>query len=240
MAQQRLFATFASRSTTLLLAALALALAGPAAGATLQVDPPWNFTGANTGSVGAVRVTASAAPRWGAAFGDQSTFYSSSVFGALALPPGNVGDFFRADLGTGTSAGLTTTITVTFLDPVTDPIFYLIDLNAVGATVTVSPGGTLFTTTATASWAGNVLAMTSGTRADAAVQYHGVIPGGSAFTFAIDYTGTSGISVDFVGLGIATPVPEPEVLALLAAATATAAAAARRSRTFFERRAMRS
>ena len=213
-------------------ALLALALGSSASAATLQVNPPWNTTGTNTGSVGSVAVSATASPRWGAAFGDQSTFYASSVYGALALP-GQVGDFFRADVGTGTTAGLTTTITVTFLSAIQDPIFYLVDLNAVGGKVTVSPGGSLFTTTATASWSGNVLTMTSGTRADAAVEYQGAFATGSAFTFAIDYTGTSGISVDFIGLGIATPTPEPSLLALLAASTGAA------MRRFQQRRAAR-
>jgi len=223
MAQRWPFAALATRRRVRLAGALALALAGPASGATLQIDPPWNFTGTNTGLVGAVRVSAAAVPRWGAAFGDQSTIYMSSVFGALALPSGNLGDFLRADLGTGTSAGLTTTITVTFLDAVANPTFYLIDLNALGATVTVSPGGSLFTTTASATWIGNVLTTTSSARTDAAVQYQGTFPSGTAFTFAIDYTGTSGISVDFVGLGIATPVPEPGALVLFAVMAAVAA-----------------
>ncbi len=196
---------------------LVLALAHAASAATLQIDPPWATpSGANSGSVGGARVSATASTGWGTGFGDESSIYSSAAFGALALPAGSVGDFLRVDLGTQTPSGLSSTITVTLVDALQDPIFYLIDLNGVGATVTVTPGGSVFTSTPAAAWSGNLLSMTSGTRLDAAVQYQGLFAAGSQFTFAIDYAATTGISADFIGLGIATPVAEPGALLLLA------------------------
>jgi hypothetical protein len=209
---------------------LALVLAGAASGATLQIDTPWNLSGANTGSVGGTALSATASTGWSPAFGDESAIYAYAGFGSLALPAGSVGDFFRIDLGTQAPAGLTSTLTVTLAGALEDPIFYLIDLNGVGATVTVSPGGSSFTTTAEGTWNGNLLTMSSGTRLDAAVQYSGVFPAGSVFSFAIDYGETTGISSDSIGLGIATPVAEPSALCLLALAAGAGARRLRRMR----------
>jgi hypothetical protein len=160
-----------------LVASVALLLAvGPAAGATLQIDAPWQTSGSNTGSVGVAGLTATSA-HWGPDFGDQSGIYGNAGFGALALPVGTIGDFFRINLG---ASARNDTFTIVFADPIQDPIFYLIDLQGVGGTVTVTGGGTTFTANADGVWNANVFSVTNGFptggSASGAVQYQARSP----------------------------------------------------------------
>lgn len=198
---------------------LALFLAAaPVGAATLQIGTPWQTSGSNTGTVGSAALTASSS-HWGPDFGDQSSVYGSSAFGVLAQPGGTLGDFFRINLG---ASARTDTFTITFSDAIQDPVFYLIDLQGIGGTVTVTAGGTTFTHNADSTWNGNVLTVTngypSGGSASAAVQYQGAFAAGSVFTLQFDYSAvTSALQVDTIGIAIGTPLPEPTTSLLLGA-----------------------
>lgn len=207
----------------LALLTLSASLISVAASATpLQVDTPWSSAGPNTGTVGSVSVTVtSSAGAWRTSFTDEVTWYNQpGLFGALAVPVTEpAGDFFG--LQYSQNAGDVDTLTVTLHGALTDPIFYFNDIDVTGVTLTVSPGGTTFSSNAQGSWAGDVLAANSLTAPGtyAAVQYGGTFGAGTEFMFTVDYSGpgTGSTANDFFGLGIAV-VPEPGVAALLLSA----------------------
>jgi hypothetical protein len=211
-------------------AVLSLALAAQAGADALQIDTPWQTSGSNTGRLGALGVSASAS-HWGSDFGDQSSIYANAAFGALALA-GTIGDFLRIDLDLASAR--TDTLRITLSDPLVDPIFYVIDPDGVGATITVTPGGTVFTTNADSVWAGDVLTVTSGfiegtAGGLAAVQYAGAFASGSVFTFALDYSAVpAALQADSIGFGVALAAPEPHAALLLAGAVLTSLISRRR------------
>ena len=192
---------------------------GAALGTTLQIDTPWNPTGPNSGTLGSVGVTmTSSAGAWRTSFTDEQTWYNQSgLYGSLAVPVSEpAGDFFG--LQYSQLAGDKDTLTITLSGALTDPIFFFNDIDVTEVTVTVSAGGTAFSSNAQGSWAGNVLTANSLTAPGtyAAVQYGGTHAAGTQFTFTVDYSGpgTGSTSNDFFGVGIAV-VPEPGTAALL-------------------------
>jgi hypothetical protein len=216
-------------------AALALALAWlphDADALVLQIDTPWNTSGTNTGSVGTTPVTATTAnDSWSASFGDELTFTYDwfDLLGALSAPPGTVGDLFALSFAPGDTEVLTLTLGA----PLEDPTIILVDLDVVGASVTVSPGGDVFTANLDGQWAGDTLTVLAGEEpgfagAWAGVRYAGVAPAGTVFTLAFDYDGPE-FSVDHVLVGVHTPapIPEPGSGALLCGAVALLAAGRR-------------
>jgi hypothetical protein len=220
-------------------AGLALALAWlplDAHALVLQIDAPWNTTGPNTGSVGATPVTASLAnDSWSASFGDELTFTYDwfDLLGSLAAPPGTVGDLFGLTFGPGDTEVLTLTLGA----PLADPTIILVDLDAVGASVSVSAGADVFTVNFDGQWVGDTLTVLAGEEpgfagAWAGVRYAGMAPAGTVFTLAFDYDGPE-FSVDHVLVGIhTTVVPEPGTGWLLCGAAALLAAGrGRRRRT---------
>lgn len=212
-------------------AILALSLSFGAASAsatTLQIDPPWQTAGPNTGSVGATNLTATLVnDLWsGGGFVDENGNYQNAGHGSLAMP-GAVGDFFVLSLGSS-PGGLVDTMTITLGGALDDPIFYFSDLDAVGGTLTVSPGGSVFESNADGVWNGNTLTVLNGGAgrgAIAAVQYAGSFGSGSSFSFTTDYSGL-GVSIDsfLIGVGV---VPEPSTLVMLMSALILASATLR-------------
>ena len=189
---------------------------------TLEIDTPWNTSGLNTGAVGAASVKGvSANDLWYSSFNDNVNAYGmADLFGTLALPPGTLGDFFRL----GFLPGQTDTLTITLLDTLENPIFYIADMDVVGTSVTVLTGGGLKTNNADSQWIGDTLTTLSGSHqgtngAFGAVQYTGLFSSGSAFTFDFDFSSAS--LGDGAAIGVAVPqetasVPEPSTLALMA------------------------
>jgi hypothetical protein len=219
-----------SAGVALAILALSLSFAGAGASATtLQIDPPWQTAGPNTGSVGATNLTATLTnDLWSASgFVDENGNYQNAGHGSLAIA-GAVGDFFVLSLGSS-PGGLVETMTITLGGPLDDPIFYFSDLDAVGGTLTVSPGGSVFESNADGVWNGNTLTVLnggSGFGAIAAVQYAGSFGSGSSFSFTTDY---SGLAVSFdsflIGVGV---VPEPSTLVMLTFTIVLAGATLRR------------
>ncbi len=156
--------------------------------AALQIDEPWQSTGSNTGTVDGAALTATAS-RWRGDFNNDTPLYARpDLWGANALPAGTIGDFFSFQFGANTSD----TVTVTLNAALTNPIFYIGDLDVIGATVTVSSNGTNFTSNADGEWVGDTLNVLSGapqetTGAFATVQYLGTFAAGESFVFDIDY-----------------------------------------------------
>jgi hypothetical protein len=209
------------------LGASGILLLSPAALAvplTLQVDTPWQTSGINTGSLGTSQFEASSS-RWATSFtADWAGYGSSGLFGSLARELGVVGDFMTLSLVTGVSD----TLTITFHGPVLDPIFYFIDLNSPGSTLTIPSGGDTFTSSGGAVWNGDIFVPPAQTGPDlpityGAVQYEGLFGADSEFSFVLDFRTTSvQIFNDLVGIGISSselesppPVPEPGTFALL-------------------------
>ena len=130
--------------------------------------------------------------------------------------------------------GQTDTLTITLNGPIQDPIFYIWDIDAPGATLTVSPGDTTFVCDLDCVWNGNTATTTvgapgpQGTSGSPAVEYAGLYGAGSQFTFVFDYTGVSPIDGELVGIGIGTMIPEPSTALLLGFALAGLAASRRR------------
>ncbi len=200
-------------------AALVAGLAGTpgAAGAlVLQIDEPWATAGPNTGTVGETAVTlTSSGDRWRSSFTDESPLFSrADLFGAGAQPAGTIGDFAVLSFGPGQSDLLQ----VEIAGPLLDPIFFLTDIDVVGATVTVTRGGAALVSNADGQWTGQTLTTLSGAPdtvgAFATVRYAGLFEAGTSFGFEITYPGD--FSVDTLGLGIVA-VPEPTTASMLGA-----------------------
>ena len=109
--------------------------ASSAYSAVLQIDDngaagQWNHLDpVQTGTVGSTRVRVeSTAAEWESnGFTDESASYANtSLYGSLAQPAGTVGDLFNQQIFTSTGSF---TWTVTFLDPISDPIFYFGNLD---------------------------------------------------------------------------------------------------------------
>lgn len=194
---------------------------------TPEAAPNWNENSATqTGFVGTtpVSITTTNLP-WNTTFGDESSFYQSASYGSLAQPAGTIGDFFNMLI----SDGDIWSTTVTLGGPMLDPIFYILDVDAVNATVIFPSGGSVFEVNADGSFSGDTLTNLSGfpntAGANAAVKYTGLFPANTAFLFQYDWnTGTDGsVQSENVGLGIAATlqdtnndvVPEPASLSLL-------------------------
>jgi hypothetical protein len=199
--------------------------------ATLDMDEPWNTTGENTGNVGTTAVAAeSETDSFNSTFSSGATYGRSDLFGSLALPGGTTGDFFT--FAYSQVAKDTDKITVTLGGPLSDPIFYITDIDVIGASVTVAPTPDLFTHNVDGMWTGNTLSAVSSDSVGAfgAVQYLGLYDNGSPFTFDVDYTPDGPGQNDWVGIGIGV-IPEPSSAALLALGLLGLAAARKRTKS---------
>ena len=198
----------------------------PASAAVLQINTPftppdWNQNSATqTGTVGTagVSITTNNLP-WNTTFINDDALYSSSLFGALAQPAGTVGDFATISA----SEGDIFTIEVSLGDALIDPIFYLVDIDTISATVAVPAGATTKVASADGSFAGDTLThlVGGGDGTFGAVQYAGLFPASSIFAFDFNFD-TNNFSRELIALGIAgdnvrpdsMPVPEPGTLTL--------------------------
>lgn len=204
-----------ARSAFFVLYTVYLLVASPALGTQiLQINDPWSTTGSNTGTVGAAGTTAtSATDKWNPlGFIDENGSYTDVArYGPLALASGSFGDFLNLRL----EAGDTDLVTIVFDIAVINPTFFIGDIDRDLASVTVSPGGTTFTSNTDASWSGDTLSAVTpaGIGGAGAVQYLGTFAAGTPFTFSWDYTSTSGVAEGVV-IGIAA-VPEPASAILL-------------------------
>lgn len=184
-----------------------MAAGGAASAGVLQIDQiapgDWDETNAvQTGDVGGVGVTLETSPnQWHTTFIDDSTVLTSSQFGSLAQPAGTIAD--AANLRVVSDDVFT--LTVTFQGSLLDPIFYFFDIDAVGATLLLEPGGDVFEVNADGMLSGDLLTVLSGAPdtpgAFLAVQYLGVFLAGSTFEFAFDFTGAD-FSAENVGFSI--------------------------------------
>ena len=200
-----------------------LLVASPVYGAALQVDEPWQSAGDNTGTVNGQPLTASSAgDRWRGEFSNDTALYPrTDLWGANALPDGTIGDFFSLNFRTNT----TDTVTITLNGSLTDPIFYLGDLDVVGSSVTVSGpvAGTNFSNNADSEWTGNTLTTLAGagqerTGAFGTVQFLGDFDAGASFVFDIDFDFDT-FSSDNMGIGVGV-IPIPAAAWLFASALA--------------------
>jgi len=192
---------------------------------TPETAPDWDETSAvQTGTVGGAGVSVqNTISTWNSTFNDERINYSDSgQFGSLAQPAGTSGDFFNIQVFNG--AVFSTTVTLQ--DALLDPIFYILDIDTVGATAQFEPGGDLFQVNADGSFTGNLLTANSGllegtNGAFAAVQYNGLFGAGATFTFDFNFAVTSTIGNENIALGIATPdiapVPLPAAFPMLVA-----------------------
>lgn len=221
-------------SRTVIGALLGLAWIGaaqPAVSAVLRVDQPGQTSGPNTGSVGATAVSGSSANNLWRDPPFLGRNYFDPVWGSLALS-GESGHMF----GVVYASGLLDTFTITLNGPIQDPIFYFLDLDGPGATITVPSGGTTFVCQLDCAWSGDTATILlgapgpQGTSGHAAVQYAGLYGAGSQFSFVFDYRGLSPVGGDIVGIGLGTRLAEPSsgVLGALAAGSLFVASAARR------------
>ena len=186
-----------------------------ASAATLQIEsdnpPNWDrLSTIQTGTVGDVRVEASTTLGvWNTTFNDENTigYTREAYFGDLSQPAGTTGDQFNQAVRNG---NLFTT-SIMFLDEIVDPIFYILDIDLVGASVTftggwssihVSADGSLFENTITAL--SGVLQDPATPGAHAAVQYAGTWSAGSTFDFLWDFTNAQASGGENVAIGIGT------------------------------------
>lgn len=210
-------------SCTRLIAFLALAAGligmSQAHAAALQIDEPWQSTGSNTGTVDGAALTATAS-RWRNDFSNDTALYPrTDLWGTNALPAGTIGDFFSLQFGPNTSD----TLTITLNAPLTDPIFYIADLDVIGSSVTVTgpTSGTNFTNNADSEWVGNTLNTLAGapqerTGAFGTVQFLGTFAADDQFVFAIDYAADT-FSSDNMAIGVGV-IPLPPAVFLFGSA----------------------
>ena len=200
--------------------------------AALQVDEPWQTSGDNTGAVNQSPLTAaSAGDRWLGNFSNDTELYPRvDLWGANALPAGTIGDFFSFNFRTNT----TDTITITLNGSLTDPIFYIADLDVVGSSVTVTGpvAATNFTNNADSEWTGSTLTTLAGagqerTGAFGTLQFLGTFDAGTAFVFDVDYDFDT-FSSDNMAIGVGV-IPVPAAGWLFGSALAGLLLARRRS-----------
>jgi len=188
--------------------------------AALQVDEPWQTTGSNTGTVGNAALTAvSAQNRWESEFrnNDIGVYTLVNAFGSNALPAGTIGDLFTLRVG----PFLSDTFTITLNDAIIDPIFYFVDLDADGSSITVPDGGTNFTNNSDAQWNGNTLLKLSDLPMGSpggfgAVKYLGTFGPQESFVFELDYD-LDGFGSELIGIGVGV-IPLPPALLLFGSA----------------------
>ncbi|MCG8695629.1 MAG: PEP-CTERM sorting domain-containing protein [Minwuiales bacterium] len=212
----------------------ALAMGGVSASAavvqinTPQTPPDWNENSATqTGTIGStpISVTTTNLP-WNTTFNDENGLYASTVFGSLVQPAGTTGDLFTLSI----QEGDVFSVSVRFGGALLDPIFYIVDVNTVGAEMSFPSGGTTKEVSAAGTFVGDVLThVAAGDRTDAAVQYTGLFPANSEFVLGFDFD-TNNFSRELIALGIAatevmenggsSDVPAPATLTLLGAGLA--------------------
>ena len=201
-------------------------MATSASAATLQIDaiapPAWDAASATqTGTVGSTRVQATTTRLpWNGTFNDETgSAYTNVAFGSLAQPDGTTGDAFNQAVRPGDVFDLA----ITFLDPILNPIFYIVDIDLIGATVGIEPGWSDIKLTADGVLSGNTLGTTSGALqgtpgASAAVQYMGSFDSGATFTFGWDFSAVATTGGENIALAIGTlsggvtppsPIPIP-------------------------------
>jgi hypothetical protein len=179
----------------------------------LQIDEPWNTSGANTGTVGGSALTATSdGDKWLATLSnnDVGLYARVDLFGAGAQPAGTIGDFF----GLGFGPGETDSFTITLQGALVDPVFFIGDIDVIGASITAPAGGVNLTSNADGEWNGLTLNTLSGAPQGTAgafgtVQYTGLFAANSTFTFLVDFTPQT-FSFDTIGIGVAA-VPLPTV-----------------------------
>lgn len=204
----------AVRHCLLALAANLLVVSVVHAGA-LQIDEPWQTSGANTGNVdGAALSAVSAGDKWDPILRNNDvTLYSrADLWGTNALPVGTIGDFLGLDFG----PNQTDVLTITLNDELIDPIFYIGDFDVIGTSVSVPDGGSNFFSNADGQWNGNTLLTINAGEGRAgsfgSVRYLGTFPAGKEFVFEIDYD-VGGFSRDLIGVGIGViPIPSAALL----------------------------
>jgi hypothetical protein len=183
------------------------------AGATLQINGPnapaapddWDETIAiQTGNVSGADIQATlSALHWSGTFQDENGPYASTFFGPLAQPVSS-GDFML--IQAAPSFGVFT-LTITLLDSLTKPTFYLSDVDRTNAVVTFEPGANQ-TTATNGAFAGNVFT-SDGTSPGgwAAALYSGTFGSGSIFTFSFDYSNVTIAGSELIGFGIGIHPP---------------------------------
>ena len=196
----------------------------------LQIDEPWQTSGANTGTVDGAAINAvSAGDKWDPILrNNDTTLYSrTDLWGSNALPAGNLGDFLGLDFG----PNQTDVLTITLNGELTNPIFYIGDFDVIGTGVTVPDGGSNFFANADGQWNGNTLTTINAGEGFAgafgSVQYLGTFAAGSEFVFDIDYD-IGGFSRDLIGVGIGI-IPIPPAMLLFGSALGLLGWARRRS-----------
>lgn len=192
--------------------------------ATLQIDGPpgggndWDATQATqTGNVGGAEIEATISElHWNSFFQDDNAPYASSFFGPLAQPVSS-GDFI---LFAAAPSFDVFTITITLKNTLVDPIFYFQDIDWVDAKIIFAEGadekfGTL------GSFAGDTFTSDGvDPGAAAAARYLGVFEPESSFEFSIDYSSSTSVGSELVGMGIGTlePIPAPAAIWLFVSA----------------------
>lgn len=183
--------------------------------ATIQIDGPpgggndWDETQATqTGDIGGVEFEATiSALHWHTIFQDDNAPYASSFFGPLAQPTSS-GDFM---LFAAAPSFDVFTITITLKDTLVDPIFYVHDVDWVDAEIGFEAGADQ--TFGTHGAFANNTFTSDGTAPGGAfaVRYAGAFAANSTFEFSIDYSNSTNIGSELVGMGIGTleviPVP---------------------------------
>ena len=194
--------------------------------ATLQIDGPsgggndWDETQATqTGNVGGADMEATiSALHWHTVFQDDNAPYASSFFGPLAQPVSS-GDFL---LFAAAPSFDVFTITITLNSTLVDPIFYFQDIDWVDARIGFAAGADE-KSGALGSFAGDIFTSDGiNPGAAAAARYLGEFAPGSSFVFTIDYSDSTSIGSELVGMGIGTleVIPVPAAVWLFASSLA--------------------
>jgi hypothetical protein len=187
----------------------------------LQVDDPWQTAGSNTGTVDGVSLTATLQnDQWRSVYSNDTDLYPrTDLWGANALPAGIVGDFFSHTFQDNTDD----TLTIVLGAALTNPIFFIGDLDVVGSSVTVNgpQGDRVYTNNADSEWNGNVLTTLFGagegrTGAFGTVLFLGTYAADSEFVFDINYQFDT-FSSDNMAIGVGV-IPIPAAAWLFASA----------------------